>query len=106
MEYREFLMTMQMAGATLTNEQISELGAEAHEKFGINKDIFIFMLLSSREDFKNWVYEQASRKLKKDLRSEYAQTAKDNYGERLIDKKNRISVQHHGNMKDTTHIYP
>ena len=26
----EFLMTMQMAGATLTNEQISELGTEAH----------------------------------------------------------------------------
>ncbi len=40
----EFLMTMQMAGATLTNEQISELGGEAHEKFGINKDIFMFLL--------------------------------------------------------------
>lgn len=71
----EFLMTMQMAGATLTNEQISELGAEAHEKFGVNKDIFMFLLLSGREDFKSWVHEQASRKLKKDLRSAYAQTA-------------------------------
>ena len=57
----EFLMTMQMAGATLTNEQISELGGEAHEKFGINKDIFMFLLLSGREDFKNWVHEQASK---------------------------------------------
>lgn len=75
MEYKEFLMTMQMAGATLTNEQISELGAEAQEKFGINKDIFMLLLLSGREDFRNWVYEQASRELKKDLRSEYVQTA-------------------------------
>ena len=106
MEYKEFLITMQMAGATLTNEQISELGAEAHEKFGINKDIFMFLLLSGREDFKNWVHEQASKKLKKDLRSEYAQTAKNCFGERLIDKKNRISAQFHGNMKDTTHIHP
>lgn len=105
MEYGEFLMTMQMAGATLTNEQISELGAEAQEKFGINKDIFMLLLLSGREDFRNWVYEQASRELKKDLRSEYVQTAKNCFGERLIDKKNRISVQSYGNMKDTTDIH-
>ena len=76
----EFLMTMQMAGATLTNEQISELGAEAHEKFGINKDIFMFLLLSGRDDFKKWVHEQASRKLKKDLRS--ALVAHSLYGRR------------------------
>ena len=71
----EFLMTMQMAGATLTNEQISELGTEAHEKFGVNKDIFMFLLLSGREYFKNWVHEQACKKLKKDFRFAYVQTA-------------------------------
>lgn len=82
----EFLMTMQMAGATLTNEQISELGGEAHEKFGINKDIFMFLLLSGREDFKNWVHEQASKKLKKDLRSAYAQTAKSEKKETVLNE--------------------
>lgn len=65
MEYQEFVMTMQMAGATLSNEQISELGTEAHEKFGIDKDAFMLLLLSGREDFRNWIYEQASEKLKK-----------------------------------------
>lgn len=82
----EFLMTMQMAGATLTNEQISELGAEAHEKFGINKDIFMFLLLSGRDDFKKWVHEQASRKLKKDLRSAYAQTAESEKKEKVLNE--------------------
>lgn len=80
------MMTMQMAGATLTNEQISELVKEAHEKFGVNKDVLMLLLLSSRENFKNWIYEQASKKLKKDLRSEYRQTAKNLYGERIADK--------------------
>lgn len=82
----DFLMTMQMAGETLTNEQISELGAEAHEKFGINKDVFMFLLLSGREDFKNWVYEQASRVLKKDLRSAYAQTAVSEKKEKVLNE--------------------
>ena len=91
MEYQEFVVTMQMAGATLSDEQISELGEEAHEKFGINKDVFMLLLLSGREDFRNWIYEQASKKLKKDLRSEYIQTAKNLYGERLIDKNYRCN---------------
>lgn len=82
----EFLMTMQMAGATLTNEQISELGAEAHEKFGVNKDIFMFLLLSGREDFKNWVHEQASKKLKKDLRFAYEQTAESGKKETVLNE--------------------
>lgn len=86
MEFREFLLTMQMAGATLTSEQISELGAEAHERFGIDKDIFMLLLLSGREDFKNWIYEQASRKLEKDLRSEYVQTAESEKRETVLNE--------------------
>ena len=82
----EFLMTMQMAGATLTNEQISELGTEAHEKFGINKDIFMFLLLSGRDDFKKWVHEQASRRLKKYLPSAYAQTAESEKKEKVLNE--------------------
>lgn len=80
---REFLATVQMAGTTLTNEQISELGSEAHEKFGVDKDAFMLLLLSGREDFKNWIYEQASEKLQKDLRSTYRQTARNMFGEPL-----------------------
>lgn len=103
MEYQEFVMTMQMAGATLSNEQISELAAEAHEKFGIDKDAFMLLLLSGREDFRNWIYEQASEKLKKDLRSEYIQTAKNVYGERLRDKRFRRGISE--NIQETTHIH-
>lgn len=83
MEYKEFIMTMQMAGATLTNEQISELGTEAHEKFGVDKDTFMFLLLAGKEEFKNWVFEEASKKINADLRSVYLQTAKNAYGEPL-----------------------
>lgn len=92
MEYQEFVITMQMAGATLSNEQISELGAEAHKKFGVDKDTFMLLLLSGREDFRNWIYEQASKKIQKDLRSEYIQTAKNLYGERLVDRHHRSEV--------------
>lgn len=103
MEYQEFVMTMQMAGATLSNEQISELATEAHEKFGIDKDTFMLLLLSGREDFRNWIYEQASEKLKKDLRSEYIQTAKNVYGEQLRDRRFRRGISE--NTQETTRIH-
>jgi len=80
---QEFMITVRMAGATLSVEQISDLAAEAHEKFGIDRAGFKLLLLSAKEDFVDWIYKQASGKLQKDLRSEYIKNARNLYGELL-----------------------
>lgn len=85
-EYRELSVVLQMVGAKLTYEQITELVHEAHEKFGVSKKILMLLLLGGCEDFREWIYGRASEMLKSDLRSEYRKTAKNAYGERLIDK--------------------
>lgn len=86
MSLKELIVTAQMAGATLSDSQVLILCAEAQEKFGIDKGLFMLMLLGGSEDFKNWIYERASKMLQKDLRSEYFQTAKNSFGEPLIKK--------------------
>lgn len=65
MTFKKYIKEMQTVGASLSNEQILELGESAQKKFGINKDILVLFLLSGREDFVNWMYDQASLKILK-----------------------------------------
>lgn len=47
-------------GVQLSNEQISEIGKKAQEKFGISdsaKDDLMLLLLSQRKDFQNYIFE-------------------------------------------------
>lgn len=62
MNQREFAETLREVGATLTNEQIAKLGHEAQNKFGINKDELMLLLISGKEEFKNYIFKQASKR--------------------------------------------
>lgn len=61
MNYKEFINALRAAGSNMTHEQINQIGIEAQEKFGINKDDLMFILISGTEEFRNWVFKRASK---------------------------------------------
>lgn len=60
MTYEQFVKMIREAGSKMTHEQISKIGEEAKTKFGIDKDALMLLLISGTEEFKNWIFNQAS----------------------------------------------
>jgi len=60
MPYEQFIEMIREAGSKMTKEQISKLGEEARVKFGIDKDMLMLLLISGTEEFKDWIFNQAS----------------------------------------------
>lgn len=45
----------------MTGEQISKIGEEAMVKFGVDKDTLMLLLLSGKQEFKDWIFDEASK---------------------------------------------
>ncbi|MFC0903813.1 hypothetical protein ACFHWD_03795 [Clostridium sp. MT-14] len=58
--YKQFIDMVRNAGSEMTVEQIAKMGEEAENKFNINKDSLMFLLLSGNKEFKEWLFNQAS----------------------------------------------
>lgn len=56
-----FVKDLRDAGSKLTAEQISLLGREMQAKFGINRDMFMLILLSGKQEFKDYMFEETQR---------------------------------------------
>lgn len=55
-------------GIQLSNEQISEIGEKAQEKFGLSdnaKDDLMLLLLSQRKDFQDYIFELTKKQATK-----------------------------------------
>lgn len=66
MTKNEFYKALRAAGQHMTIEQINAAGKEAEAKFGINKDDFMFILLSGKDEFKEYIFNEAGRLYKND----------------------------------------
>ncbi|NRU52489.1 hypothetical protein [Clostridium beijerinckii] len=64
MSKEQFVMMLQEAGKNMTNEQIGAIGKQAEQLFGINKDELMLLLISGKEDFKEMIFNQASKKIR------------------------------------------
>lgn len=62
----EFYTALREAGHNMTADRINVLGHEAEAKFGINKDDFMFILLSGKDEFKDYIFDEAGRLYKND----------------------------------------
>lgn len=62
----ELYKALRAAGNNMTVEQISVLGREAEVQFGINRDDFMFILLSGKDEFKEYIFNEAGRLYKND----------------------------------------
>ena len=52
----KFIEDLRKAAAALTAEQVAMIGREAEEKFGVDKDALMLLLLSGKEEFKELVF--------------------------------------------------
>lgn len=64
MTKNEFYKALRAAGQHMTIEQINTAGKEAEAKFGINKDDFMLILLSGKDEFKDYILNESGRRLK------------------------------------------
>lgn len=61
MSYEQFIKMIREAGSMMTGEQISKIGEEAMVKFGVDKDTLMLLLLSGKQEFKDWIFDEASK---------------------------------------------